>query len=538
MSETAHSNPYLELALARLPGLLALFDTDPLSPTFGVGDRLYWAWKLSDFGNGTFQGTAHGLARLLNAGLMPPAYSESAVLGRIDSIFDGARRLTRKNGSLEEAYPFESSFCVTSLVAFDLLCAVELLGARISDIVRRRYLAIIAPMIRFLQSNDESHAVISNHLATAAAALFRWADACSGDGEERGRELLDRILHEQSSEGWFREYQGADPGYQTLATYYLADIHERREAAGLAEPLERSIRFLWHFAHPDGSFGGLYGSRNTRIFIPAGLELLAGRSAEAARLCRFMRGAIAARRTVTVDVIDPPNVVPIWNAYCRAAELLARQPPSPDADRTLLPCERPDSFRQYFSHAGLLIDGGVEHYRIISVHKGGVVYHFNKLTGTCKIDPGCAASDRRGRLYSSQVYQPANAVKFNEDSVVIDSELAAIRGSVPRPWQFVLLRIASMTVLRVAVINELVKRLLVKFLITGARRTGSVFRRTISLGRNLQVADVLEPGPMTLNRVAVTAPFSAIHMASHGYWQMQDDATEKNLSLTKWNENP
>ena len=81
----------------------------------------------------------------------------------------------------------------------------------------------------------------------------------------RVRELLDRILKHQSAEGWFKEYEGADPGYQSLCTYYLADVHRMRPNFDLADPLRESVRFLWHFAHPDGSFGGIYGSRNTRF---------------------------------------------------------------------------------------------------------------------------------------------------------------------------------------------------------------------------------------------------------------------------------
>lgn len=253
-------NPCLEQVHGVLPRLLALFDRDPTSPTHGVGDRYYWAWKLIDFGNGTFQGAAHGLARLVAADLLPPWLSEPAALRRIEAMFHGAGRLRRRNGSLEEAFPHESSFCVTALVAFDLLSALRLLGSRIEDRPRARCLEIVRPMVEFLLAADEHHGFISNHLATAAAALFAW-DSLAGEdlAARRGRVFLERILSAQSPEGWFREYEGADPGYQTLATYYLAALHQLRPDLELLEPLRRSIRFLWRFAHPDGSFGGHYG---------------------------------------------------------------------------------------------------------------------------------------------------------------------------------------------------------------------------------------------------------------------------------------
>ncbi|MEM1401176.1 MAG: hypothetical protein AAGF58_14915, partial [Pseudomonadota bacterium] len=50
---------------ATLPRVLALADRDQTRPTFGVADRQFWAWKLIDFPNGTFQGFANGLSSLL-----------------------------------------------------------------------------------------------------------------------------------------------------------------------------------------------------------------------------------------------------------------------------------------------------------------------------------------------------------------------------------------------------------------------------------------------------------------------------------------
>jgi hypothetical protein len=328
----AASNPYLVQIERVLPRLLSLYNRDPISPTLGQGDRLRWAWKLVDFGNGTFQSTAHGLARLLHAGLLPEGLSETSILARITEMFQGAAALRRSNGSLEEALPYESSFCVTALVAFDLLTAVELLGDRLP---RASYLEIVGPMIRFLSWADEHHAFISNHLATAAAALFKWQVLTGEPTEQRGRIFLDRILAAQSREGWFREYQGADPGYETLGLYFLADIHQLRPDARLHEALCRSVRFLCHFVHPDGSFGGLYGSRNTRFYYPAGIEMLAGSCPEAAAMARHMRRAIGQHAVVTLDALDAPNLAPMFNAYCWAASLLHQRTANEDASPEL-----------------------------------------------------------------------------------------------------------------------------------------------------------------------------------------------------------
>lgn len=167
-------NSYLKEININIPRLLSLYDGDRTSLSYGMGDRYHWAWGLIDFGNGTFQGAAHGLARLWNAKLWPYNTSKEKFHARINSMFEAANNLKRKDGSLEESFPYEGSYCVTALLAFDLLCAKELLSKEISKDMNNRWTTIISSMINYLIKADETHALISNHLATSVAALIRW----------------------------------------------------------------------------------------------------------------------------------------------------------------------------------------------------------------------------------------------------------------------------------------------------------------------------------------------------------------------------
>lgn len=513
-------NAYLSEIEIVLPRLLALYDRDRTSTTWGVGDRFYWAWKLIDFGNGTFQGAAHGLARLLAAGLLPSWLPEHAVLRRIDAMFAGAQALTRPNGSLEEAFPFESSFCVTALVAYDLLSAIDLLGDRLAVADRDRYIAIVRPMRGFLAHADETHGLISNHLATGVAALLKWNVVTGERDDARARHLLDRILDAASDEGWFREYQGADPGYQSLCTYYLADVARMRPDWNLQDTLAASIRFLWHFAHPDGSFGGYYGSRNTRFFYPAGVEALAAAVPEAASLAHAMRDAIAQRHTVTLSTMDEPNLIPMFNAYCWAAAEAAATP-GKSAGLPVLPARAGVTQRTSFRQAGLLVDSGPSHYTIVSLHKGGACYHF--VDGLrARIDAGVLARARNGTWYASQSYQHSPTCSVDGDRITVTAPMVRVNRQLPGPFQFAVLRVLSLTVMRSIVLGNLIKQTLVKMLITGACQSGASNRRTIVLGPDLTISDVLEGDHRGLERVT-QAEFSAIHMASQGYWQLSDE---------------
>jgi hypothetical protein len=516
-------NPYLELVRQNLPRILALFDTDRTSHSHGMGDRYYWAWGLIDFGNGTFQGTAHGLARLWSAGLWPFATPAPQFFARIDSMFAATSLLTRRDGSLEEAFPNEGSYCVTALVAFDLLCALDLLRAELDDRTAQRWQAAVAPLVCYLVKADETHAFISNHLATAVAALNRW-HRLTGDAvaERRARELLDRILSHQSEEGWFQEYEGADPGYQTLCTYYLADVHHLRPDWLLLEPLRASFRFLWHCAHPDGSFGGLYGSRCTRFYYPAGVEALAAEIPEAAALADFMAESIGSGTVVTLAAIDEPNLIPTFNAYCWAAVLAAETRRSPaGATQLTLPALDPAPLRREYPAAGLLIDRGIRHYTVIGTRKGGVVYHF--VAGRSVVcDGGVVVADPGGRLGSSQAYAEATTVDTFDGQVEIRAALVPMPKRLPSPAQFLVLRLLCLTLFSIPSLRERVKQLLVRLLISTPRPWPAWNLRRVTLGEGLQVTDTPQL-PAGYRQFSSDGLFVPIHMASQGYWQRQDD---------------
>ena len=175
----------------------------------------------------------------------------------------------------------------------DLLTAIDILQEKLDENVTASYLEIIAPMIDFLEKEDEHHAMISNHLATAIAALMKWRRLSNVTTNKKAKLLAERILAHQSSEGWFSEYGGFDPGYQTLCTHYLVEIYKEDANLIPIEAIGKSIDFLEHFIHPDGSLGGVYGSRNTRFYYPGGIEFFADKIESASRIASYMRKSIS-----------------------------------------------------------------------------------------------------------------------------------------------------------------------------------------------------------------------------------------------------
>ncbi len=519
------TDPYSAETIQVLPRVLALFDNDPTSNSYGYGDRYHWAWGLIDFGNGTFQGMAHGLARLWNSGLWPYPTGKEDFLKRIDAVFKGTRGLTRNDGSLEEAFPREGSFCVTALVAFDLLVAIDQLSDQVDSARKDNWLEIVSSLIGFVVRNDETHGFISNHLATAVAALIRWDKMSEGDQNalSKAELLLERILQNQSNEGWFREYEGADPGYQSLCTHYLADVHLHREDLNLLEPLRHSIRFLWHFAHPDGSFGGHYGSRSTRLYYPSGVLALADEIPEAHALSIFMARSITSQRVVSLSTMDESNLTPMFNSYSWAAGLFqdAGKDQFRRIENCVLPCFSNETYRKNFPQSGIMVDRGLDHYSVVNYKKGGVVQHYqNKKLNL--IDGGLVVKAKCGKLGSSQHYDASTQIEIKGSIIKIRNQVAEMPKRVTKPLQFTLLRVLCLSFFRFSVVREFIKKVLVKSLITRPKLWPMLNDRRIELGRNLNVRDECKL-PSGYAKFVELKNFVPIHMASKGYWQVQDE---------------
>lgn len=511
---------YVEALHRAIPRLLSCFNKDTTSKLYGVGDRFHWGWKLIDFPNGTFQGAVHGLAILVRGSILPSNITEGEILSIIRNAITGLKLIIGKNGSLDEALPNEGSYCVTALVASDVLAGRQLLLDKLDPEELQVWLDIIEPMIKFLKRQDEHHAIISNHLASGALAMLRW-HAATGDAaaESRGQMWLERILKHQSIEGWFSEYGGADPGYQTWCTTQLAQLHLLRPDLDILEPLKRSFSFLVHAAHPDGSFGGSYGSRNTRFLLPGGVELLSRKNANASALSSFARDSISKQACVTLDCMDAGNLVPFFNDYALAA--WAESQSEPEEEKATLPCYS-NAGRRWFPKAGWIVDWGPKHYSIVNMKRGGAAAHFNNKKRQLD-DPGVIAYDTKGNIFSSQLSTADNIsdLKSNGDKIVVDFPMLQVNRPIPVATDFIILRLLSITFFKSLRLGNLIKIALTKFLIKRKLRPSGRVTRVYVLGEDFRIDDSIE-GITNLQQFTNNRHFSAIHMASQGYWQRED----------------
>lgn len=508
-------DPYLDAALEQAWRLVALVDRNPHSPTRGSFSRTHWAWKFSDFPYPRFQEGVCALARLRDLQHpRNPLYKAPAIDDCIRWGFEYWASLQHANGAYDEAYPNEQCLAATAFTCFYLGDAYVRCRERLDPALRARLEDTFRRAGQWLCDNDETHGVLSNHLAVAAAALQRLHGLLGVQAfSSRARMFVDRILHYQSVEGWMREYDGADIGYGTHGFFYLAAYWQMTKCEDTRLALDRFAEFLKYFVHPDGTIGGEYGSRNTEFYYPAGLEMLAPVSEAAASIAVGLRSSVQERRVCGVWSMDDFNLMPMLNNLLFASE--AR---SIDPHAAMLPFAQPP-FSRVFAESGLWVINRERFYAVVGLSKGGTVSVFDKATLRLSArHSGLVASDARIR-FTSQDYQLSPSVRVAPDghSLDVDVPWKTVGTTVFGPMLFLLFRLFTITVGRFPAISRQVKQLLVHTLIRRKTRPAVRHTRHIAIADDgIDVRDDLVL-PAGLSELSAVEQFTAVHMGSALY---------------------
>ncbi len=511
---------YWSVARQEIARVLSWQDRESFSRTYGCFDRTYWCWKFSDFPGARYQEGVFALAHLFTTRLPENRlYDEPRVLRWIEAGLDFWQHLQHRDGSFDEAYPFEHSLAATAFTGFYLGEAF----LRVRDVLpdRERAIPAFARAGDWLCRNNERHGILSNHLAAAAVALYVIFRITGEDRfEHRCWQLVQQIYDHQSREGWYEEYGGADPGYQTLCTFYLARLWQYTGSPSLLESLVRSLSFLKHCVHPNGTLGGEYGSRNTEFYFPAGCEMLALAVPDAARVARFMRLRVSEGKTVGLATMDAQNMFPMLNNYLFATDHAASLDNVKEPD---LPCDVQGEW--WFPDAGLLFKSTPSYFAIVGMSKGGVVKAYDKVQGTLAAsDCGYVARLSDGRVASTQSLrrQPAWTRVPGVCTVAVD--FVPVLQRIQRTWIFLVFRVFSTTVGRTQWVAYWLKNRLVQFLMRPASSVPMRLTRQVQLDTNVvTVTDEI----VAMDRVKVVEcrrgeKFAAVHMGSSRYFHGQE----------------
>jgi len=502
-----------EQAIMACRRLLSQLNRDPATPAYGCFDRRYWAWKLVDFPEATFQRNIHSLCWFMD---QPEAAGSNNLAEFIRAGILYAIDIQHKDGSFDQAYPNEHSYGATAFLLPDLITTYQKIK---EGLLPNERIFIENRLMRsadFLYKAAELHGFIANHLAGAALALLK-SYQLFGENKYKStsNNLVNRIIESQSNEGWFQEYSGADPGYQTLCMYYLAQIFTLEHSEKLHNALEKSLQFLQFFIHPDGTFGGEYGSRRTEIYYPGGIAILSQEFPVAAEMHTIMKESIRTGNTVNLIDIDMGNLAPLLSNYIMAASIVEATSGSYS-----LPYKKKE-FTRVFKSAGLAIIATPAYYAVLGISNGGVLKVFNKKTNILIYDDcGLLGETSNGKKFSSQITDLNNPIESDGNVFETSSTFSKIPSQSPTPFNYLLLRIANLTLLRCRFLNEAAKKLFVKLLINKNSPIPLRRIRKIEFKQNtIHIADRIEKtSPIQIKTLMYGNKFSAIHMASARYF--------------------
>ncbi|HER26753.1 MAG TPA: hypothetical protein ENI69_06555 [Rhodospirillales bacterium] len=459
-------------ALRQIATLLTLLDRNRHSPTYGCFDRNYWHYRMIDFPSGMAQEFVLPLALAWSLDIPGnPYYRDPSLRDWVEAGILYAAKSAHGDGSCDDYFPYERAGGAAAFSLLACLDAAEIIGldhplAR--DFFDKRATWLAGHQESGRLSNHQALIALCLELAGRALGTDRWNTAAT--------DRLAQVLSWQTDEGWFWEYEGCDPGYLTLTISILARLQQINPSPQLAEALARAVKFAAHFVHPDGSFGGEYGSRNTYNFFPHGFELIGEQNPDALAINDlFLKGLENGKGPCYAD--DHIIGHHTWNYLLAWRDFRPNRP---------APLERQQG-RTYFTEAKLLIERRGQTTLFAALNKGGVFKAFDGDKLICSDTQFSVQA--LGRNAVGHLIDDYKA-DLSEDTIAISGSLGWAKQTRMTTVNLIGLRTVMFTLGRF--FPNLIRRLLQGLLITGKKAAPYAFQRTfVWTGEQLRVEDEL-----------------------------------------------
>ncbi|ANM31200.1 hypothetical protein ABI59_18915 [Acidobacteria bacterium Mor1] len=449
-------------ALRWIPKILTLQDRNPHSPTYGCFDRNFWHYKIIDFPSGMSQEFVLPLALAHEADLPGNRFYKDPVIRECARAgIEYAARSAHADGSCDDYFPFEKAGGAAAFSLLAFLDSIEMLGLEVPELhpfLERR--------ADWMAHHNESGR-LTNHQALIVLCLEQIGRLLGTDKWKQSQALRqERVLEWQNEEGWFTEYEGADPGYHTLTVSLLARQYALKPDDQLKAAIEKAVRFAAHFVHPDGSSGGEYTSRNTYNYFPHGFELAGRWMPEALSINdRFLDGLATGKGPCYAD--DHIVGHHTWNYLYAWRDYVEDRPAT----------TRPDESRVWFKNAGLLIDRREGCELILALNKGGTFKLFRD--GELVIsDTQFSALLDEGKGKNAVGHMVGQyALDVGDDKIAISGKLGYAKQQQMTSFKLMVLRGIMLSAGRF--FPDLIRKLLQKMLITGKDDTPLAFERVL-----------------------------------------------------------
>lgn len=296
MSET-----YKEKALLQVPRILGFIDRNESSNTYGCSDRYYWHYKLSDISNARFQEVAILLAVLYKYDIDSKSFFKNEKAYQwAKAVVKFWAKIRNKDGSVNEVYPYERSFCATALSAYAITESMLILGINEPLGLEKTGL--------WLSKNNNPQ--VSNQMAGAVVSLYNiYLLTRNSVFKQSCEEKLKQLIKNQDENGYFPEYGGADIGYQSLTLSLLARYYKKSKSDFILPFLKKGIEAVEARVLEDGGFDYSDTSRKTQFLYPYSFAMFKSRVVQ-----KHLKG-LSENRVLEPSWLDDRYVIPLTSEY-------------------------------------------------------------------------------------------------------------------------------------------------------------------------------------------------------------------------------
>lgn len=292
-------------AVQQVPRVLGMIDREKDSPTFGCADRYFWHYKLHDFPNARFQEAAEILALAFKyRHASNPFFGQERVRQWATAAIRFWEKIKSSDGSFDEAYPYERSFCATAFSSMHAARALILLEESPS--------ADLQTVGRWLMRHD---ALDTANQRAASVAAMAYLSKISGNDRLRlsARSRAHDMVEAYERLNRFDEYGGSDTGYSSIALSALSLYDGCAQDGDLSAWIKTRSDEAGRVLRQDGSYEYEGQSRRTQFFYPFALAWTNHSSLE-----KISRGVVQ-NRILKPSWMDDRYMVPYAADYLRSA---------------------------------------------------------------------------------------------------------------------------------------------------------------------------------------------------------------------------
>ena len=263
-------NLFLEKVLGLIPRYIGFLDRDNSSESYGCFDRYYWLYRQKDFPNVRFQECIYLFALVYSYDFPGNKYYNNNNL--LEWAKAGIKYLfncvNKRDGSFDELYPNERSFCGTSFTTYLITEAALLLKIDIPNnaqntghwLLRNNNTELINQMTASIMALYNLHLITNNSIYLDGA-----------------KEKLEKILDLQNIKGYYPEYGGYDLGYLSIQLSCLGKYYKKTNDPVIYKSALKAVKFAEQEIDENGLFDYHDSSRQTQFLYPYGFLIFNSR---------------------------------------------------------------------------------------------------------------------------------------------------------------------------------------------------------------------------------------------------------------------